>query len=554
LPKIVTVEQMRQIEVAADARARAKAAKGGATYAAMMERAGRAVAEAVAARLGDVRERKVTVLAGPGNNGGDGLVAARYLAEAGAAVSVYLSKTRDEADENFAKVGAAGLFVADAENDQRSRVLNNLINGADVVVDALLGTGTKLPLKGKTQDVLEQTGKTLRDRARRPLVVAVDCPSGLDCDTGAVDPATLAADVTVTFAAAKCGQLRFPAADYVGDLSVVEIGVAADLPELAGVKIELASREAIRALLPSRPRDAHKGTFGRAIVVAGSLNYTGAAFFAAAAAYRVGAGLVTLAVPMPLYPAIAPQLPEATWLLLPHEMGVIAPGAVDVLADELDMAQALLIGPGFGLEKATRDFLRNLLSAEESRKGRMGFVQATPPEGESRARAEVLTLPPTVVDADGLRLLAEMEGWPGLLPAGTILTPHPGEMAALTTWARDDIQADRPGTAQKYAAEWGHVVVLKGAFTVVAAPDGNATIVPFATAALARAGTGDVLAGAIAGLLAQGLPPYNAAVAGAFLHGLAGERAAKKLGTTASVLAGDVLNALAEAMAEVEGD
>ncbi|MBI3361204.1 MAG: NAD(P)H-hydrate epimerase, partial [Chloroflexi bacterium] len=411
MPKIVTIEQMKKIEAATD--------KAGVTYAMMMEHAGRAVAEEIVARLGDIKERKITILSGPGNNGGDGLVAARILAEAGATVSAYLSKMRDESDENLAKARESGVFVVDGENDQRWRVLKNLTSGAEVVVDALLGTGAKLPVKGKMEDLIVQVARGLKDRAKRPLVVAVDCPSGLDCDTGTVDPVTLAADFTVTFAAAKHGQLRFPAADFVGDLSVADIGVPADLAQLGDVKVDLASREIVRDILPHRPRNAHKGTFGRAIVVAGSINYTGAAFLSGAAAYRVGAGLVTLAVPMPLYAALAAQLPEATWIVLPHEMGVIASGAVDVLADELDEAQALLIGPGIGQDKATREFVRKFLRAEEGKKGRIGFLQAST-SGESKA--EAIKAPPMVVDADGLRLLAEIDGWPGVLPPNTILT------------------------------------------------------------------------------------------------------------------------------------
>jgi ADP-dependent NAD(P)H-hydrate dehydratase / NAD(P)H-hydrate epimerase len=539
--KVVTVEQMRAVEAAADQQK--------VTYADMMEHAGRAVAEAIQARLGDASEVKITVLAGPGNNGGDGLVAARYLAEAGAAVSIYLSKMRDESDENLAKAREAGLFIVDGENDQRWRVLKNLMHGASVVVDALLGTGATLPVKGTIQHMLDQTARVLRERRPRPLVVAVDCPSGLDCDSGAVDPATLAADLTVTFAAAKLGHFGFPAADFVGELQVADIGVPAKLDELAGVQLELASLESVAALLPARPRNAHKGTFGRAIVVAGSVNFTGAAYFAGASAYRVGTGLVTLASPMPLYGAIAAKLPEATWLILPHEMGVIAPGAVEVLTDELEKSESLVLGPGFGQEKATGDFLRKLLKAEEHKRGRMGFIPSAEPDAE---QGEPHELPPTVLDADGLRLLAEIDGWPALLRSQTVLTPHPGEMAALTGLETQAIQADRLGTAQKSAAEWGHVVVLKGAFTVVAAPDGRTTLQPFATAALARAGTGDVLAGAIGGLLAQGVAPYEAAVAGAYLHGLAGQIAAERLGTTASVLASDVLAALPEAVSRVE--
>ncbi|MGH2523205.1 MAG: NAD(P)H-hydrate dehydratase, partial [Anaerolineales bacterium] len=360
----------------------------------------------------------------------------------------------------------------------------------------------------------------------------------------------LPADFTVTFAAAKRGQFVFPAADAIGALSVADIGIPDALPELASVKLELATPEMVRTLLPARPRDAHKGTFGRVIVAAGSVNFTGAAYLAGAAAYRIGAGLVTLAVPVPIYPILAAQLPEATWIMLPHKMGVIAGGAAEVLLKELDKAQALLVGPGFGMEKETGLFLRRLLQVgESSSKGPIGFVSRAAERMEQAPGAA--PLPPVVADADGLKLLAQIENWPKRLPRNAVLTPHPGEMATLADMEKDAIQSDRIGAAQKWAAEWGHVVVLKGAFTVVAAPDDRATVQPFATAALARAGTGDVLAGAIAGLLAQGLAPYEAAVAGAYLHGLAGELAAATLGTTASVLASDVLDGLALALEAV---
>lgn len=547
MTKIVTVTEMKAIESAAD--------KAGVTYAMMMESAGTAVAQAALARLENPADHKVVVLCGPGNNGGDGMVAAHHLAEAGAAsVALYFSKMPDENDPNLQRVRQKGLFVVDAENDQRWRVLKNLMGGVTVLIDAVFGTGVRLPLKGTPADLLQQVKKALEERAVLPLRVAVDCPSGTNCDTGDLDDAAILTNVTVTFAAAKRGQFAFPAAEALGELIVADIGIRPDMPELASVKVELGTAEAVRALLPSRPRNAHKGTFGRALIAAGSVNFTGAAYLAGAAAYRIGAGLVTLAVPTPIYPVLAAQLPEATWVMLPHEMGVIASGAAEVLSKELDKSQVLLIGPGFGMERETGIFLRRLLRAEEAgSKGRIGFT----PRGEAgpgEKPVEPAPLPPTVVDADGLKLLAQIEGWPKLLPPGVVLTPHPGEMAALTGLSKDDIQSDRIGVAQKYAMEWGHVVVLKGAFTVVAAPDGRATVQPFATAALARAGTGDVLAGAIAGLLAQGLAPYDAAVAGAYLHGLAGLLAARALGTTASVVASDVLEALPEALAQVAHD
>lgn len=544
MPKIVTVTEMKAIESAAD--------QAGVTYAMMMETAGTTVAQAVLARLENPADHKVVVLCGHGNNGGDGMVAAFHLADAGlGSVALYFAKMPDENDPNLQRVRQKGLFVVDAENDQRWRVLKNLMGGVTVLIDAVFGTGVRLPLKGTPAEMLRQVKKALEERATLPLVVAVDCPSGLNCDTGELDDAAIPADVTVTFAAAKRGQFAFPAADALGELIVADIGIRPDMPELAGVQLEMGTAESVRALLPARPRNAHKGTFGRALIAAGSVNFTGAAYLAGAAAYRIGAGLVTLAVPTPIYPVLAAQLPEATWIMLPHDMGVIASGAAEVLARELDKSQVLLMGPGFGMEKETAAFLRRLLRAEEAGgKGHMGFAHRGE-AGASEKSSRPVSLPPMVVDADGLKLLAQIEGWPKCLPPGAVLTPHPGEMAILTGASKEEVQSNRIGVAQKSAAEWGHVVVLKGAFTVVAAPDGRVTIQPFATAALARAGTGDVLAGAIAGLLAQGLAPYEAAVAGTYLHGLAGVLAARALGTTASVLASDVLEALPEALVEV---
>jgi hydroxyethylthiazole kinase-like uncharacterized protein yjeF len=279
--------------------------------------------------------------------------------------------------------------------------------------------------------------------------------------------------------------------------------------------------------------------------VAGSVNYPGAAVLAGEAAYRVGAGLVTLAVPSVIQAMLAPQLPEATWLLLPHEMGAISEDAASVLEPELAKTQALLLGPGFGQDPSTLPFVVRLLRGNGGRAG-MGFVHSG--GGGKLTRA---SLPRCVVDADGLRLLAGIERWWELLPERSILTPHPGEMAVLTQVGKDEIQRDRVGAARKAAAEWKQVVVLKGAHTVVADPAGRSAILPFATPALARAGTGDVLAGAIVGLIAQGMDTWQAAVLGAFLHGRAGELAAEMQEDEAAVMAGDVLACLAGALAEL---
>jgi len=297
------------------------------------------------------------------------------------------------------------------------------------------------------------------------------------------------------------------------------------------VDLEVVTPEMVRGWLPARPPDAHKGTFGRALIVAGSANYTGAARLAGAAAVRTGAGLVTVALPASIHRAVAATLSEATYLLLPHELGVLAEPAVEVLAEQAGRYDAMLLGPGLGQEKETAEFLTALLRGRERRP--VGFLRT----GETAVQP--IPLPPLVVDADGLNLLARMDGWPTRIPSGSILTPHPGEMARLMGCSVADVQADRVAVARRQAREWGHVVVLKGAFTVVAAPDGRTVLEPFANPALATGGTGDVLAGIIVALRAQGLGPFEAAAAGAYLHGLTGELARRHLGA-AGVAAGDL--------------
>jgi len=567
MPKIVTTDQMRAIEQAADAK--------GHSYAAMMELAGRAVAERAKQHLAGIPEPRVAVLVGPGNNGGDGLVAARILVEEveGASVGAFLLKPRPDSDEVFTSARDAGVFIADAANDKEQgfRVLQNLVGNADVVIDALFGTSVRLPIRGNAAKVLQVAHKAIAlrraerqasayttpahpdeaPRASGPVIIAVDCPSGLNCDTGELDKNALHARETVTFAAAKPGLLAFPGAEAVGTLHIGNIGLPDRLPELDAVKLSLIDAADVRQMLPPRPLNSHKGTFGKAMIVAGSLNYTGAAYLAAAAAYRVGAGLVTVGAPQIIVSTLAGMLPEAVWLLLPHDLGVINEAAVKVLREEIEGYNALLLGPGLGREDVTAEFLRELLQPkEEIRRSRaIGFVPAEP--GAGGAGESSANLPPLVIDADGLNLLAAMEDWTTLVPHGTILTPHPGEFARLAHVDRDEVQTNRLALAQEKAAQWDCIVVLKGAFTI-AASDGRTAVLPFATPALASAGTGDVLAGAITGFLAQGLEPFDAAVVGAWLHGRAGLSAAEMLGTTASVTAGDVLELLADTIALVE--
>ena len=358
------------------------------------------------------------------------------------------------------------------------------------------------------------------------FVVAVDGPSGLDYDSGDLDKAAVPADLTVTFAYPKPGHFLFPGAGGLGELIVADIGTD---PMLANdVTLEAITPKMVREWLPPRPLDAHKGTFGKALIVTGSANYTGAAYLAGAAATRAGAGLVTLALPAVIHAPVAARLAEATYLLLPYEqeLGVITLEAAPIVAERLESYDALLLGPGLGQAWATKAFIEALLA-------------------EIREQTHSL-----VIDADGLNILAGMKDGPKQLPAASILTPHPGEMARLTGCTIGEVQANRVTVAQSQAAAWDQVVVLKGAHTVVAAPDGQTAIVPFANPGLATAGTGDVLAGTIVALRVQGLGAFEAAAAGAYLHGLAGELARLEFGA-AGMVASDLLPHLTQAWQQI---
>lgn len=563
---VLTVEEIRQVEAAADS--------AGYAYARMMEHAGSAVADRALALITDRQQPKITVLVGSGNNGGDGLVAGRIIAQqrTDSQVRFYLVTKREENDPVFEPILQGGLFVAYAEDDHDNRVLRNMVASADIVLDAIFGIGARLPIKDDALKVLRGARQALNERKQarqerftaisptspaqieappRQYVIAVDCPSGLDCDTGELDKNTLIADETVTFIAAKPGLLTFPGAAAVGKLYIARLEMPEGIALLEKPSQILLEHDAVNNWMPERPADAHKGTFGKVMVVAGSINYTGAAALCAKSAYRSGAGLVTVAAPAPVVATLAAHLLEATWLLLAHDMGVISESAASSLKKELDGYSVLLLGPGLGKENTTREMLQTLLAPRAAQSKRsLGFgISGADTNEES---AETRALPPMVIDADGLNLLTEIDQWWALLPAGTVLTPHPGEMARLCGMETADVQANRQKLAVEKSAEWKVVLVLKGANTIVASPDGTIAYSPFKTDALATAGTGDVLAGLIAGLMAQGSPAFDAARAGTYLHGLAGEMAARQIGSGRGVIASDVLEALPLAMAAIE--
>ena len=569
--KIVTVAQMQEMERAAN--------EGGHSYARMMERAGAAVADLIRGRFPAAEETPVLALIGPGNNGGDGLVCARHLHDAGYPVRLYIWKRQTDAQhdyqEHFGQLAARGVESIRAEEDRDFTALAEWLHRAGVVVDGLLGTGSNRPIEGNLADLLDQVEAVRAERRQdaesgRLTVVAVDCPSGMNCDTGALDPHTVRADMTVTFAYAKAGHFLFPGAAALGQLAVVDIGIATALAD--DIQTFALSADYVAPLLPIRHRVSHKGSFGKGMAIVGSVNYPGAAYLSCAAMGRVGAGLVTGAVPQPVWVPVATALAEPTWLLLSHELGVINENAVATINEKIAGYSALLVGCGLTHEDATVDFVRSLLTRTKAGRssalpstfqaatgeGREGgdILHALPasPFGAIRRRSQVPAatppLPPTVIDADGLNCLALIDGWPELLPDSVILTPHAGEMARLCGLDIGAVRANGWQLALEKAADWHAIVLLKGPYTVVASPDGRLAVLPVATPALATAGTGDVLAGTIAGLLAQGVAPFDAACLGAWLHGRAGEVCEEEIGP-AGVVAGDLLGFLPSVMNEL---
>ncbi|MYB49861.1 MAG: NAD(P)H-hydrate dehydratase [Dehalococcoidia bacterium] len=513
--KIVTAQQMREIEDRAEA--------GGVSKDVLMENAGLAVADYIRGQVRNLVGMTVVVLVGPGNNGGDGLVAARHLDAWGARVTICLCRDNPAHRGKVDFLRGKRVTIIQLDDDDGAGQLRESLQLAQIVLDAILGTGRSRPITGTTGEALELL-REVRAANETQRLMALDVPTGLDADTGAVDPKTVPSDETLTLGNPKAGLYRFPGAEYAGKIEVLDIGIPNGVD--SEIAFELMTDDWTGSTLPDRPMSGHKGTFGKVLIVGGSTHYVGAPYLAATAAGRVGAGLVTLAVPQSLQMAIAAKAVEPTYLPLPEESpGVPQADAAGLIAEQAEGYQALLIGPGIGQADSTRELVTRLLLNSG-------------------------TFPPLVIDADGLNILASSSEWWNEFSREAILTPHPGEMARLTGLSTKEIQERRVEIAVESAEKWRKIVVLKGAFTVVAYPDGSSRLSPFANPAMATAGTGDVLAGTIAGLLAQGVEPEDAAALGVYLHGLAGERASADLGD-AGMLAVDLLPELPRAIRDL---
>jgi len=488
----------------------------------LMENAGRHVVEAMLDMLGQVRGKTVVVIAGKGNNGGDGFVVARHLKNMGAEVFVHLladqSQISGDARVNLdIWLNMGGVINNPLHNGVE--LLTNHLTRCHIIIDALYGTGFKGSLRENVVPVVKAVNSCPAP------VVAVDIPSGLEADTGRVQCLCVRASRTVTFGCPKIGLVTGSGPEYCGYLQVVDISIPGEV--MRGGVTELTTPERVKQILPRRSASAHKGDFGHVLVVGGSPGMSGAVCLSARACGRAGAGLVTAAVPRGLHSILEIKLTEVMTTPLPENgegfLSRQAAGIIDGLLEKMDV---LALGPGLGTSEETVETVEAIL---------------------------MRTNVPYVLDADGINAVAKCGFNLRKITSGGVITPHPGEMARLMGCSTAEVQADRLGIARRAAEESGAVVVLKGAGSIVAVPGGKSYINPTGNSGMASGGSGDVLTGVIAGFLAQGLSPENAAVAGVYMHGFAGDRVAIGKGT-AGILAGDIIEVLPECIKECKGE
>lgn len=514
--KLVTTEQMRQIEK--------EAFECGISYQQMMRTAGIGIAEKII-RLTKPLNKTVCGIIGSGNNGGDALIALTELARSGWTVFAWIISSLNNGDDqfhDFCEAGGTGIYF---QEDKDFLQLDEWIEKCDILLDGALGIGCHLPLREDYSFIFShiQMDKNL------PFVIAVDCPSGMNCDTGEVAPDCFHADMTICIEAVKLGEVLNPAYLYVGKLDVVSLDLPGNLAVYSEIKRSVMEIPDMKKLMPQRVADGNKGTFGTVSIIGGSDQYIGAPILSGKAAYKTGCGLVRMFVPPVVRNIAGGQIPEAVWNSIDLTGLSGTKEMIQKIFDTDNKKGAIVIGPGFGLDQDQHLFMKNFLA-------RIG----TPKTGLRS---------PLVFDADGLSLLAEFPEWHRQISENCVLTPHPGEMSRLCGIPIHEIQADRIAITEKFADSWNKVVVLKGAYTVVAAPDGRSSVLPVASSALAKAGSGDILAGVIAGLLAQGeLEPYHAACLGVWLHGTAGLNAQKQTGNSYSIMASDILLSIPEAI------
>ena len=488
----------------------------------LMENAGRQAVAAMESAFDDLANSKVGVLCGRGNNGGDGFVVARTLAQRGIEAAVFLlgsvADVRGDARINLEILGRVGLTVVEITSAQDWELHFSEISECDVIVDAIVGTGFHGPLTGLLETVVADVNEL------GVPVVAIDLPTGVSADSHELEGEAIEATMTVTLAAPKIPLILPPADAYGGDLVIADIGIpGAVIDELEGPWLELLTRERMRELVPARATDSHKGDFGRVLVIAGSLGRTGAAHLAAVGALRSGAGLVTIATPRSCVATLAAMMPE----YMVEGLEETAGGAIDFSAVErvLDLkADIIAMGPGLGQDPSTSAFVQAIVERSGA---------------------------PLVLDADALNaFIGDPERLTGRDGVDVIITPHPGEMARLLNLTIEQVQADRLEHAREFAAARRVHVVLKGHRTIIAGPEGRSFVNLTGNAGMATGGSGDLLTGMIAAWFAQILDPEGACKLAVYLHGTAGDLAEADEGDVA-LLPSDIAGRLGDAVLEL---
>lgn len=480
----------------------------------LMENAGRGAVQAMVDAWGPVAGRKYVIFCGKGNNGGDGLVMARHLANMDADVRVRLfsEEMKGDAAVNLAAARKMGIDIRPLSDDLKAE--SSEVRHADAVIDAIFGTGLASEVGRPYSAVIE----LINANARR--VLAVDMPSGVDSDKGRIMGAAVRADITATFGLPKRGLYMYPGAQLAGAVRVIDISIPAGAVEGSDIPARLLTRSVMR-LLPERKPDSNKGTYGHLFILAGSVGKTGAGVMAAQAASRAGAGLVTVGVPESLNDIFEEKLTEEMTLPLPETTGrSLSSKAIDKILENLNGKTALAIGPGISVDQDTARLVAELLPKVKI---------------------------PVLIDADGLNILSINDEPLKETKAPVVLTPHPGEMGRLLGVLAREVQADRPKAAVELAEQYGVTVVLKGARTLIARPDGRFYVNPTGNAGMATGGTGDVLSGIIGSFMAQGLDVTDASMLGVYVHGVSGDIAACEKGQ-AGLIAGDLVKALPESL------
>jgi NAD(P)H-hydrate epimerase len=516
--RVLTADQMREAD-------RRTIEDLGVPSVVLMENAGRQVVAAMDAAFDGLADARVAVLAGRGNNGGDGFVVARVLWQAGVDVQAYIvgsaEEVRGDARVNLDILGRLGLDVVEIRNAHDWELHGAAVLRRDIVVDALFGTGLKTPLEGLAETIAQDLN------ASQVPVVAVDLPSGLSADDPAPIGPVVEAAVTVTFGAPKLPLVLPPGEHLAGSVVVADIGIpGVVIDELPGPRVEQVQPRDLRPFLKARPRDAHKGQFGHVLMAAGSRGRTGAAHLGAASALRSGAGLVTVATPSSCLPIVASLGAEYMTIALDElSDGTLSRSAADVvLGGSYDVVAT---GPGLGTGQDQRAFVLALLERAPQ---------------------------PLVLDADALTVVAsDLAALRGTPERPVVITPHPGEMARLTGLSASDVQRRRLGVARDFATTQNVYVILKGHRTLVATPEGVVYINPTGNPGMATGGTGDVLTGMVSGWMAQGLGVTAACLLAVYLHGAAGDLAASEVGE-AALVAGDLVAQIGRATLELTGD